>query len=80
MKKYIGTKLIEAEAMTLGDFVQKRVETPMARVLITMKKPSKVITFVTKMDMKAGHQKMCLKEHTKWPKLLLIVCVLNTMN
>lgn len=28
MKKYIGTKLIEAEAMTLGDFVQKTGRNP----------------------------------------------------
>lgn len=28
MKKYIGTKTIEAEPMTLGDFVQKTGKTP----------------------------------------------------
>ena len=56
MKKYIGTKQIEAEPMTLGDFVQKTVETPMVRTLKTIKKTSKVIVLNTEMVTKVGRR------------------------
>jgi hypothetical protein len=54
MKKYIGTRQLEAEPMTLGGFVQKQVETPMVRTLRTMKKQSKVIMLNVKMVTKVG--------------------------
>lgn len=62
MKKYIGTKQIEAEPMTRGDawgniFLEKNRQ----RKILMMR----VIMSVMKMDMKAGHLKMRLKRHIK---------------
>ena len=56
MKKYIGTKQIEAEPMRGENiFLEKSRQ----RKILTMK----VIMFVMKTDTKAGRLKMCLKRH-----------------
>lgn len=61
MRKYIGTKQIEAEPMTKGDAFGKHLlrEGIYAEDLI-----SPAIISVMKTDMIAGVLKMCLKRHT----------------
>ena len=77
MKKYIGTKQIEAEPMTLGDFVQETGRTPMVRTLKTIKKPSKVIVLNTKMVTKIGRLPKRLRNHTSVQTPFLTVCILK---
>lgn len=77
MKKYIGTRQIEAEPMTLGSFVQKQVEIPMVRTLRTMKKQSKVIMLKVKMVTEVGCLPNRLRNITSMQIPFLIVCTLR---
>ena len=71
MKKYIGTKQIEAESMTRGDAWGKH---------LLREKPStenfddEGYHSAMKMGMKAGVLKMCLKRRIILPKHQLTVC------
>ena len=75
MKKYIGTKQIEAEPMTLGDFVQETGRNPYGKE--TMKKPSKVIVLNTKMVTKVGRLPNRLRNRISVQTPFLIVCILK---
>lgn len=77
MKKYIETKQIEAEPMTLGDFVQETGRNPMVRTLKTIKKPRKVIVLNTKMVTKVGRLPKRLRNHTSVQTPFLTVCILK---
>ena len=61
MKKYIGTKQIEAEPMTRGDAWGKHLLRKNRQRKISM---MRAIMSVMKMGTKAGVLKMCLKRHT----------------
>ena len=71
MKKYIGTKQIEAEPMTRGDAWEKHLlrENRQRKILMM-----RVIMSVMKMDMKAGVLKIRLKRRIILPKHQLTVC------
>lgn len=77
MKKYIGTKQIEAEPMTLGDFVQETGRNPYGKDIETMKKPSKVIVLNTKMVTKVGRLPNRLRNRISVQTPFLIVCILK---
>ena len=68
MKKYIGTKQIEAEEVMRGEniFLEKNRQ----RKILMMR----VIMSVMKMDMKAGVLKIRLKRRIILPKHQLTVC------
>lgn len=77
MKKYIGTKQIEAEPMTLGDFVQETGRNPYGKDIENMKKPSKVIVLNTKMVTKVGRLPNRLRNRISVQTPFLIVCILK---
>ena len=72
MKKYIGTKQIEAEPMTRGDawgeniFLEKNRQRKISMM--------RVIMSAMKMGMKAGALKIRLKRRIIFPKHQLTVC------
>lgn len=71
MKKYIGTKQIEAEPMTRGDawgniFLEKNRQRKISMM--------RAIMSVMKMSTKVGARKMCLKRHIRLQKHQLTVC------
>ena len=69
MKKYIGTKQIEAEPMTLGDFVQETGRNPYGK--------DKVIVLNTKMVTKVGRLPNRLRNRISVQTPFLIVCILK---
>mgnify|MGYP003233979556 CR=1 FL=1 len=65
MKKYIETKQIEAEPMTLGDFVQETGRNPYGKDINT------------KMVTKVGRLPKRLRNHTSVQTPFLTVCILK---
>ena len=77
MKKYIGTKQIEAEPMTLGDFVQETGRNPYGKDIENHEETEHGYRVNTKMVTKVGRLPNRLRNHTSVQTPFLIVCILK---
>lgn len=78
MKKYIGTKEVEAMPMTLGEADKKMLVSSSSKL---SKDEKNVEGYHVKFGngIKHGYLKTNLKKHTSAQILFLTVCILNTM-
>lgn len=70
MKKYIGTKHIEAEPMTMGEAYEKNL-LQAGRVPNESERITKAIMSSMRMAMRVGHQLNHSRRHIKLPTLHL---------
>ena len=79
MKKYIGTKQIEAEPMTMGEAYKKACCNP-EEYLTTVRSPKLVIMSAIKTVTKAGLRLKRLKRRTSVQIRFLTVFILSEQN